>query len=87
MFDSQFCSLVTITFLVQLFGLITVIGYRLRGNGRFNHIGLLFGLLIMGGATLACLPFDPAAGMAQGVALVLVATFTSFGMGETSSGV
>ena len=84
MFDSQFCSLVTITFLVQLFGLITVVGYRLRGNGRFNHAGLLLGLLLMGAATLACLPFDPAAGMAQGVALVLVATFSTFGTGESA---
>ena len=83
MFDSQFCSLVTVTFLVQLFGLITVIGYRLRGNGRFNHFGLVLGLLIMGGATLVCLIFDPAAGMTQGVALVLVATFSTFGMEES----
>lgn len=79
MFDSQFCSLVTVTFLVHLFGFVTVVAYRLRANGRFNQLGLVIGLLIMGIATLICMPIDATAGITQGIALVLVATSTTLG--------
>ena len=84
MFESQFCTLVSITFLVQLFGLITVIVYRLREDGKYNHAGLIAGLLVMGSATLICMPFDAAAGITQGVTLVFVAACTTFRSGETA---
>ena len=73
MFESQMCSLVTITFMVQIFGLITVIGYRVRGNGRFNQLGLFLGILTMGLASIICMSVDARAGLSQGVALVFVA--------------
>ncbi len=79
MFDSQFCSLVTVTFLVHLFGFVTVVAYRLRGHGRFNQVGLVIGLLTMGIATLICMPLDATAGIAQGLALVFVATCSTWG--------
>jgi hypothetical protein len=85
MFDSQFCSLVTVTFFLQMFGLVTVIGYRLRGDGRFNHAGLVFGLVLMGAATLICIPIDRASAVTQGVTLVLVATGSTFGSESRTS--
>ena len=84
MFDSQFCSLITVTFLVQLLGLFTVISYRLRSNRPFQQLGMVAGLLLMGVATLICLPLDAFAGMTQGVSLVIVATLSTFGREEAS---
>ena len=79
MFDSQYCSLITITFLVQMLGLFLVIAYRMSEKGPKASLGLLFGILIMGSATVACLPFDTSAGISQGVALGSVATFSTLG--------
>ena len=85
MFDSQTCSLITITVMVQLLGLATVICYRLRGQGRFNHAGLICGILVMGIASLVCMPINPAAGIAQGVALVFVAATATLGIPKAES--
>lgn len=85
MFDSEFCSLVTITFLIQIFALLTVICYRLRGNGRFNQLGLFCGVALMGATALICMPLDPAAGISQGVALVFVAVSSTFGYQQNNS--
>ncbi|MDG2014492.1 MAG: hypothetical protein P8J33_13370 [Pirellulaceae bacterium] len=84
MFDSQFCSLITVTFLVQLLGLFTVINYRLRTHGPYHQLGMVAGLLLMGVATLVCLPLDAFAGMTQGVSLVVVATLSTLGREEAS---
>ncbi len=80
MFDSQVCSLASITFLVQMLGLATVIVYRLRGSGRFNHVGLLVGMTLMAISTICCLALDASSGLTQGVTLVVVAVFATFPM-------
>lgn len=83
MFDSQFCSIVTITFIVQMFGLVTMIAYRVRGDGRFNQLGMVLGILVMGFSTIVCLPFDAGAGITQAVVMVLVAIGGTMSLQET----
>ena len=73
MFDSQICSLASITFIVQMLGLAIVVIYRLRGSGRFNHAGLVFGMALITVSTICCMMLDASCGLAQGVTLVFVA--------------
>ncbi|MGI9518115.1 MAG: hypothetical protein ACR2NP_13760 [Pirellulaceae bacterium] len=83
MFDSQICSLASITFLVQFLGLAIVVIYRLSESGRLNHAGLLFGMTLMAISTICCLMLDASCGMTQGVTLVFVAVCTTI---QTKSG-
>lgn len=78
MFDSQICSLTTITYFVQFFALATIVGFKLRQGKRFNGLGLICAILVMAASCLACLCVDPAAGITQGVTLVAVALLTSY---------
>ena len=78
MFDSQICSLTTITYLIQFFAIATVVGFRLRVGCRFNGLGLLSAIGVMSISCLVCLCIDPAAGVVQGVTLVGVASLTSY---------
>ena len=84
MFESQYHSLATITFLVQLLGILMVICYRLRGDSsRFNQIGILATLLVMAASTVCCLAFDTQAGITQGVTVVLVAVSATLDLSKS----
>ncbi len=83
MFDSQFCSLATITFLVHVVGLVIAVSFRLRSQSSLaNLFGLLFGLIMMGSSSMLCLAFDPSCGIMQGVAVVAVAVGSTLSFGE-----
>jgi hypothetical protein len=86
MFDSQICSLASITFLVHLLGLAIAIGFRLQSPGsRASLIALVAGMFIMTASTFACLLVDRPTGLAQGVALVSVAVLVSWKAPATGS--
>ena len=86
MFDSQCCSLASITFLVQLTGLLIAVSFRLRpANSKLNLGGLLFGLLLMAGSCIACLFVDQTHAVSQGVAVVVVAVASTISISEPSS--
>lgn len=83
MFDCQCCSLATITFLVQLTGLIIAIGFRLRPqSSMLNYAGLLLGITLMAGSCIACLYVDTTHAITQGVAVVAVAIGSTIQFGK-----
>ncbi len=85
MFESQTHSLASLTFLVQLTGLLLIICYRLRGpRSRFNQIGLLFGILLIAASSIGCLMADCSTGLVQGVVIVVVAVCTTMEFGGSS---
>ncbi len=86
MFDSQFCSLASITFLVQILGIALAVAFRLRRPGSLlNHVGLCLGILLMAASAFVCLRVDIPTGLFQGVALVGVAIATTWHLTEPKS--
>ena len=86
MFDCQNCSLASITFLIQLFGLIVAIGFRLRPQASLSNLaGLMIGILMMAISCVLCLFIDPSLGIVQGVTFVAVAIGATISVGEKRS--
>ena len=83
MFDCQNCSLASITFLVQILGLVIAVCYRLRSETSVSNLaGLMIGILMMAISAVACLLVDTSMGIVQGVALVAVAIGTTINLSD-----
>ncbi len=83
MFDCQNCSLASITFLIQVLGLVVAVSFRLRSQTSFANLsGLMLGIMMMAVSSVICLFIDPSLGTVQGVTLVAVAIGTTINFGD-----